>query len=339
MCKLNYYRIIDANINRVAEGVRVLEDISRFIIENPDTTNSLRELRHRIRKSFSHPRLANYRNAAGDIGLSVSAATTWDNKGNISDLVTGNFKRIQEGIRSIEEHLKILGYNQQSKVYETLRFSAYQLEKNFPLKRVVFDGIYGITGETFATGKTNVDLAKEMIAAGITVIQYREKEKSKLEKYHQCQTIRRLTLEAGTTFIVNDDLDIALAVTADGIHIGQDDLPLKKVRQIAGNMIIGVSTHNPDQAKAAVSDGADYIGVGPIFSTNTKKNLEKSGGLKYLEWVAENISIPHVAIGGIKEENIAQVKKHGGKCFAIISELAGAHSIEQKVAALHSALE
>ncbi|KPU26518.1 thiamine-phosphate pyrophosphorylase [Caloranaerobacter sp. TR13] len=214
------------------------------------------------------------------------------------------------------------------------------MEKKFGLKKDFLDtDIYGITAEEFSLGRTNIQVVEEMIKAGIKIIQYREKEKSKLEKYNECKAIRKLTKDSGVTFIVNDDVDIAIAVKADGIHLGQDDMPIEEVRKIAGNMIIGLSTHNIKQAKTAVKKGADYIGVGPIFNTTTKKNVEKSEGLKYLKWVSENIQIPCVAIGGIKESNIIEVKKYGGKCFAMISEIVGSPNIVKKIKSIRRLLK
>ncbi|AZR74856.1 thiamine-phosphate diphosphorylase [Anoxybacter fermentans] len=224
-------------------------------------------------------------------------------------------------------------------MYEGLRYKSYDLEKNFGLNKAFLNtDIYGITGEEFSLGRTNIQIVEEMIKAGIKIIQYREKEKSKFEKYNECKAIRKLTKDSGVTFIVNDDVDIALAVKADGIHIGQEDIPIEEVKKITGNMIIGLSTHNIEQAKAAVEKGADYIGVGPIFNTTTKKNVEKSEGLKYLKWVSENIPIPYVAIGGIKESNILEVKRHGGKCFAMISEIVGSPNIVEKVKSIRRLL-
>jgi exopolysaccharide biosynthesis protein len=135
------------------------------------------------------------------------------------------------------------------------------------------------------------------------------------------------------------DVSIALAVKSDGIHVGQEDMPIEEVRKIAPNMIIGLSTHNKEQAKYAVEKGADYIGVGPIFNTTTKKNIEESEGLEYLKWVKENIKLPYVAIGGIKEENIDIVKEYGGYCFAMISELTGAENIVDKVKSIREKLK
>jgi thiamine-phosphate pyrophosphorylase len=200
--------------------------------------------------------------------------------------------------------------------------------------------IYGITAEEYSLGRSNIEVAAYMIEAGIRVIQYREKEKSDREKYEECLKIRELTRVAGVTFIVNDRVDLAMLVGADGLHLGQDDLPPEAVREMVGEkMIIGLSTHSPAQATAAVRLGVDYIGVGPIFATNTKKDVSAPVGLEYLEYVVENIRLPFVALGGIKEHNIAEVYRRGARCIALVTEIVGARDIGAKVRALRKAIE
>ena len=192
--------------------------------------------------------------------------------------------------------------------------------------------LYCITAEELSMGRSNIEVVKEMIAAGVTIIQYREKDKAMKDKYSECCIIREMTKDAGVTFIVNDDIDLAMVVQADGVHIGQDDLPIEKVRGLVGNkMIIGISTHCPEEAQQAVLAGADYIGVGPMFKTATKKDACDPVGFEYLEYVAQNISIPSVAIGGIKIDNIPQVMKKGAQCVAIISEITAANNIPEKI--------
>ncbi len=200
-------------------------------------------------------------------------------------------------------------------------------------------GIYGITAEEYSLGRSNVDVVGQMIDAGIKVIQYREKDKKARLRYEECLKIREMTRKAGVVFIVNDYVDIALLVGAEGVHIGQDDLPPEKVRELVGKeMIIGLSTHSPAQAEAAVKSGVDYIGVGPIFATKTKKDVCAPVGLEYLEYVAQNISLPFVAIGGIKESNIAEVRGKGAACIALVTEIVGAEDIAAKVRNLEAAL-
>ncbi|MCL0052738.1 thiamine phosphate synthase [Peptococcaceae bacterium] len=199
--------------------------------------------------------------------------------------------------------------------------------------------IYAITSEEHSLERSNIEVVEQLIKAGVKIIQYREKEKKKLYKFKECKIIREMTKRAGVTFIVNDDVDIALAVKADGVHVGQEDLPVEEVRKIVGEgMIIGLSTHSPAQAMEAVKKGADYIGVGPIFPTKTKKDVCDPVGFEYLDYVVKNIKIPFVAIGGIKEHNIKEVQKRGATCFAMVTELVGARDIAAKVKAIRKRL-
>ncbi len=192
--------------------------------------------------------------------------------------------------------------------------------------------LYCLTAEEFSCGRGNIDVVKEMINSGIKLIQYREKEKNILDKYSECLEIRRLTKDAGVTFIVNDHVDLAMAVGADGLHVGQDDLPISVIREITGGKIfIGLSTHSPEQAQKAVKDGVDYIGVGPVFKTYTKKDVCDPVGFEYLEYIVKNIDLPFVAIGGIKEDNVKEIVKRGAKCVAMVTEIIGADNIGSKI--------
>lgn len=192
--------------------------------------------------------------------------------------------------------------------------------------------LYCIITEKYCNGRTSVETAKELIKAGVKIIQYREKDKSNKEKYEDCLKIRELTRNAAVSFIVNDDVDMAVAVKADGVHVGQKDMPVAMVRELCGNnMIIGLSTHSPEQALEAVKRGVDYIGVGPIFPTKTKENVCGAVGLEYLDFVAQNIHIPFVAIGGIKCRNIKDVIRRGAQCIAPVTEIISAPDIVNRV--------
>jgi thiamine-phosphate pyrophosphorylase len=130
-------------------------------------------------------------------------------------------------------------------------------------------------------------------------------------------------------------VDLAVAVEADGVHLGQEDLPIEAVRRIIGEkMAIGLSTHSMAQAEKAVRDGADYIGVGPIFKTYTKKDVCDPVGFEYLDIVVQKIEIPFVAIGGVKEGNIRQVREHGASCIALVTEIVGADNIPETISRL-----
>ncbi|CCK78227.1 thiamine phosphate synthase [Desulfobacula toluolica] len=194
-------------------------------------------------------------------------------------------------------------------------------------------GIYGILGEKFSLGLSNVQVARQMVDAGVDVLQYREKltEKSLKQMYEECCEIRKITQDAGVPFIINDHADIALMVGADGIHQGQDDLPVKELRNIAPDMMIGCSTHSPEQAKKAIADGADYLGVGPIFATQTKEDVCDAVGFEYLEHVVKTHDIPFVAIGGIKRHNLKDILSRGVKTVCLVTEIIGAPNIKKRI--------
>lgn len=201
--------------------------------------------------------------------------------------------------------------------------------------------IYCITDEAHSRGRDNIEVVKQMIDAGVKIIQYREKEKNMTEKYEQCLKIRELTREAGVFFIVNDHIDLALLVEADGVHVGQEDLPIEAVRRLVGeNVAIGLSTHSPLQAKEAIERGADYIGVGPIFKTFTKKDVCDPVGFEYLDHIVQNYpEISFVAIGGIKAHNVAQVVRHDAKWISLVTEITGAENIGLKIKEIRIEIE
>ncbi len=193
-------------------------------------------------------------------------------------------------------------------------------------------GLYAITAEPLSMGRDNITVVREMISGGTDIIQYREKENlTRKEKLSQCLQIRKMTADAGVFFIVDDEVDLAMAVEADGVHIGQDDFPLKTVRALARNMAVGLSTHNPAQAREAALLGADYIGVGPIFPTKTKIHPEGPVGLDYLDFVIQNIALPFVAIGGIKKRHIPELMWHGVTRICMVSAIVGAQDIASEV--------
>lgn len=194
--------------------------------------------------------------------------------------------------------------------------------------------LYALTDSRLSLGRSLKEVAERLLQGGIKILQYREKKASGARMLEECRLLRRLTRDYGACFIVNDHIDLAMLCEADGIHLGQDDIPVNEARKLTGaGMCIGLSTHSPEQARAAIEAGADYIGVGPIFPTQTKEDVVAPVGFSYLDWVAKNIDLPFVAIGGIKVHNIAEVKRHGAKCCAMVSELVGAPDIEDRVLA------
>lgn len=199
--------------------------------------------------------------------------------------------------------------------------------------------IYAITDSNLSLGRPVTEVVNALLRAGVRIIQYREKDKHAGEMLEECRRIREATRKAGACFIVNDHVDIAMLVDADGVHVGQEDIPVADVRRLVGpEMIIGLSTHGPEQAAAAVAAGADYIGVGPLFATRTKRDVCQPVGLDYLEHVARSHSIPFVAIGGIKRHNIAELLRRGARCCCLVSELVGAEDIEARVRELRACM-
>lgn len=201
-------------------------------------------------------------------------------------------------------------------------------------------GVYGITAEKFSQGRSNIEVVRQMIEGGISIIQYREKRphKSFAEMLAECKAIRALTREAGVLFLINDYADIAQLVDADGVHVGQDDFPVPEVRKLIGpNKLIGLSTHEPEQAEAAIAAGADYIGVGPLYATQTKDDVCAPVGLGYLDYVVKHSPLPFVAIGGIKEHNLAEVLAHGATTVCLVTEIVGSDKIAATARRLQAA--
>ena len=202
-------------------------------------------------------------------------------------------------------------------------------------QNVLTSDIYALTDENLSKGRSNIEIVDAMLQAGVKILQYREKEKKSGAMLEECLKIREMTRQAGCMFIVNDHVDIAMLCDADGVHVGQQDIPVQQVRQLIGrDKIIGLSTHSPAEYNKAIELGADYIGVGPIFATQTKKDVCAPVGYEYLNFAAKEQRIPFVAIGGIKLHNIAEVAQNGARCAAIVSEIVGADDVAATVRAL-----
>jgi len=201
-------------------------------------------------------------------------------------------------------------------------------------------GLYALTDSRLSLGRSVLDVADALLRAGIRILQYREKHRKAGVMLKECMALRRMTLEAGACFLINDHADIALLCEADGVHVGQEDIPVPALRALLGpDKIIGLSTHAPAEALAAAADGADYIGVGPLFATQTKEDVCAPVGLEYLDWAAAHSALPFVAIGGIKRHNIGEVVRHGAKCCALVSELVGAEDILARVAEVRACMK
>ncbi|MEK6725844.1 MAG: thiamine phosphate synthase [Deltaproteobacteria bacterium] len=190
-------------------------------------------------------------------------------------------------------------------------------------------GLNAIIDNSIRPDLSNIELAKRVLAGGSRVLQLRGKGLSSKELLRQSREIGLLARKAGSLFIVNDRADIALLSNADGVHLGQDDLPIAEARKILGKgRVIGLSTHDLEQALKAEQEGADYIGFGPVFKTETKAGAEEAKGLQALREVKKSVNIPVVAIGGINLENLKEVIDTGTDCAAVISAILKADDIE-----------
>ena len=192
-------------------------------------------------------------------------------------------------------------------------------------------GLYFIT-DSRLTKKTVLDDVKSAIKAGVKIIQYREKYAPTKKMVEEALEIKKLCKKNNVLLLINDSIDVALAVDADGVHLGQNDIPYDVARKLLGNKkIIGVTVHNLKEAIDAEKKGADYIGLSPIFDTSTKSDAGKDCGTFMITKVKNKIKIPVVAIGGINESNIDEVLKAGAKNVAIISAIVAKDGVEEAV--------
>jgi thiamine-phosphate pyrophosphorylase len=188
--------------------------------------------------------------------------------------------------------------------------------------------LYVITDEAIARGLTHAEIARRAIAGGADVIQLRDKACGCRELYRIGRVLRTITMNTGTLFIVNDRIDVALACGADGVHLGQDDIRVGVARQISPpGFIIGVSVGTVDEAVRAEQEGADYIAISPIFSTDSKKDAGQGRGLDVLREIRRSVSVPVIAIGGINLDNVHEVIATGADGVAVISVVVGSRNI------------
>lgn len=200
--------------------------------------------------------------------------------------------------------------------------------------------LYVITDSRLFQGRSHIEIARAAIAGGATAIQFREKDMNTRQMIDIAREIRALTLGAGVTYIVNDRVDVALDVDADGVHVGQDDMPAPLARRLIGKeRILGVSASNLEEALKAEREGADYIGVGSIYSTASKPDAGLPVGLGVLAEIARRVSISVIAIGGIKEENVGEVIKGGARGVAVISAVVLAPDMEEATRRLRQRIE
>jgi thiamine-phosphate pyrophosphorylase len=184
-----------------------------------------------------------------------------------------------------------------------------------------FYGVYPVITEKFCLNGSSIKTLKQVLKGGAKIIQMREKDYPKNRILIMAKTFRTLTKKAGALLIINDHIDIAIAVKADGVHLGQDDQPCTEAKKIAPGIIVGVSTHNIREALKAKADGADYINIGPVFPTKTKETFCNSLGLRKIKQISRAANMPFTVMGGIKKNNIKEVLRAGAKTVAMITEI------------------
>lgn len=326
-------RITDANLNRAAEAARILEEIARFLLDDKELSEKLKNMRHKINsvQEQDYSEFLDARDTQGDVGVDIKNTSS---RTDIETIFKANIKRLQQALRTLAEYS--VENKENSLLFEKLRYESYTLEKIMWEKLQTGGKISKINDNTklylvtnsdkFETEDAFLDAVASALKGGVNILQLREKHKSAKQIVELGQKVKQLCAHYGALFIVNDRIDIAAILEADGVHLGQDDLDVKSAREILGqDCIVGVSTHAPEQALKAVEDGADYIGVGPVFATPTKEGRIPVG-LEYVKWASENIEIPFFAIGGIDEKNIDQVLSAGAKRVAVVRAIINANS-------------
>ena len=189
--------------------------------------------------------------------------------------------------------------------------------------------LYLVTDRELARGRSTVEVVKAAVSGGVTCIQLREKDCSTLEFIEQARAIKNFLEEREVPLIINDRLDVALAVGADGVHLGQSDMPLEMARKIAGSsMLIGISAESVQDAVEAENGGADYLGVSPIYATPTKTDTAPPLGIQGLREIKNQVKIPLVGIGGLNNSNAAEVIRNGADGVAVVSAIVAAEDPE-----------
>lgn len=344
-------RTLDAAANRAREGLRVLEDYVRFSLDDAYLTGLLKDCRHALTGALQQidvgQRLA-ARDTLGDVGTEITTPGE-SHREQSTDLLLANFKRVQEALRTLEEFTKSGGQRAESReqdetapwatsgsspsalrssLFRQLRYRLYTLEKAVIATeanrcRLADRRLYLLVSEALCRRGFET-VIQQALAAGAGVVQLREKTMSDRQFVDRGKQVRDWTRQAGALFIINDRPDVAVLTDADGVHVGQNELTVREARRIVGpRRLIGVSTHNIDQAGQAVLDGADYLGVGPVFASETKQ-FDQLAGLDFVRHVAAEITLPWFAIGGISADNVDRVLEAGATHIAVSAALCGA---------------
>ncbi|MBE9127832.1 MULTISPECIES: thiamine phosphate synthase [unclassified Coleofasciculus] len=309
------YRILDANLDRAREGLRIIEEWCRFGFNSSQMAGECKQMRQEL-ASWHSPEIRAARDTPGDPGTELTHPQE-EQRANIHQLLQANLCRVEEAMRVLEEYGKLYNPNMGA-AFKQMRYRVYSLESNlFAYHRYQLlqqSRLYLVT----SSSERLLSTVEAALQGGLTLVQYREKDADDVVKAAHAQKLSQLCHHYGALFIMNDRVDLALAVDADGVHLGQKDVPIALARQLLGSQrLIGRSTTNPDEMQLAIAQGADYIGVGPVYETPTKPD-RPAASLDYVKYAAENASIPWFAIGGIDPNNINEVLGAGAQRVAIV---------------------
>lgn len=333
------YRILDAAANRAREGLRVIEDYTRFVLNDRHLSGLLKNARHGLAAALAElpaEALLGCRDTRGDVGTTIETRREY-HRTDERDVLIAAFKRLQEALRTLEEFSKVLSGGLAHQL-ERLRYESYTLEKAVlqttrNRHRLADQQLYVLLTDSACPAGVPYAL-KGATEAGVRMFQVREKSLDDRALLEHCRRLRRWTGDRDALLIVNDRPDIAVLCGADGVHVGQEELTVSDARRIVGpDCLVGVSTHSLAQAQQAVLDGADYLGVGPVFPSQTK-GFDAFPGLDFVRQVAAEISLPWFAIGGINAETLAAVIEAGATRVAVTQGVTAAGSPLEAAASL-----
>ena len=321
-------RLLDANANRAREALRVLEDYARFILDDDTLCAQLKSLRHDLSAATAPflPEAILHRDTPNDVGVDNKTPAELK-RDDVAHVIVAAGKRLGEALRALEEFLKTQDPSAAARL-EALRYRFYTLEQQIartlrPVSRFASVRLYVLITASLCKGPW-LTVAEQAILGGADCLQLREKDLETGELLARARQLVQLCRRHGALCIINDRADIALLSNADGLHVGQQDLPAADARKLLGNdKLLGVSTHCLDQARQAIRDGADYIGVGPVFPSTTKPR-DFLPGLDYARQVADAIKIPSVAIAGSTPANVDNVLATGLRAVAVSSAVIAA---------------
>ncbi len=336
-------RVLDANLNRAREAARVVEDYCRFGLDDRFLTEQVKELRHGLAaaaQKLPQDALLAARDTLRDVGTTATAGGEYD-RASPAHVALVNLKRLQEALRSLEEFGKVFGPDL-GRDLEALRYRAYTLERAVAIGSTSRDRLAAARLYVLVTrGQCPAALdwtVREAARGGADVFQLREKAMPDRELLECARNVRQWTRAAGVLFVVNDRPDVARLCEADGVHLGQDDMSVKDARRVVGpGVLIGVSTHSVEQLRAAILDGADYVGIGPTFPSRTKAFADFPG-LAFVRAASAETRLPAFALGGIGPTNVTDVVEAGARRIAVGAAVCAADDPEQAARLLKAAL-